>query len=101
MKSIIKVNIHSHLWSVRFLPNKLMREGDNGTCWSSKCAIDIRDDLTKTETELILTHELVHAFWVTCGRMFQEKITDEDVAEFVAWNIDEIIRIRDKILKER
>lgn len=59
-----------------------------------------RTKMSKEEIKLILTHELVHAFLGMGGRAYEENISTESVCEFIAWNIDEIIKSRDKILKE-
>lgn len=100
MKRIIKVKIGNHLWSIRFLDREQMRPGEDGTCWSCKKCIDIDSASGRNETSIILTHELVHALLATQGRCYQKKFSHEEMCEFVTWNIDEIIKIRDKVLKE-
>lgn len=101
MKDIIKVKILGHSWEVRFLERKLMYENNNGTCWSLHKAIDIATDLTLEETKFILTHEITHAILGICGRTFEDTLDHESACETVAWHIDEIIKLRDSIMKER
>ena len=98
---IIKVKIGAHLWSIRFMEPHLMRPDDNGTCWTNRKCIDIDNTMDKTETKLILMHEIVHAFLGTEGRVYQKDFDDESICEIIAWNIDEMISVRDKVLKAR
>ena len=101
MKNIIKIKILGHNWSVRFLKRNLMHEENNGTCWVLHSAIDIADDLTKEEAKFVITHELGHAILGICGRTFEKGLDHEAFCETVAFHIDEIVRVRDLIMKER
>ena len=56
---------------------------------------------TKQELELSLTHELTHALLAESGRIYKHQFNTEELCEFVAWNLEEIKRLKDKILKER
>ena len=96
---IISVKIFNHKWSVRFIDPDKMREGDIGTCWSYKRAIDIDNTLTYEEAKTILLHELTHAFLASCGDLHQDQYKEEKVCDFVAWNADEMIAVRDNVLK--
>ena len=98
---IIKVKIYDYTWSIRFLKPELMRENEYGTCWTIKRAIDIDDSLTYEEARLILGHELAHAFVAVAGKLHENDFSEEEVCDFIAWNMDAIIRIRDKILAEK
>ena len=97
----IKIKILNHIWTIRFLTRKMMHDENNGTCWILHKIIEICDDLSKEEASFILTHELVHAFMGMSGRAFEGDIPQESVCETVAWHIDEIIKVRNQILKER
>ena len=101
MKIIIKVKISSRIWSVRFLKPEQMRESEYGTCWTLKRAIDIDGTLDYEETKIILGHELVHAYLAAFGKLHNKNFDEEEVCDFITWNIDDIISVRDKILKER
>lgn len=101
MKDIIKVKIGSRVWSIRFLPENLMRENEYGTCWSLKRAIDIDASLDYEEAKIILGHELSHAYLASYGKLHNKTFDEEELCDFITWNIDEIIKVRDKIMKER
>lgn len=101
MKDIVKVKILGHSWEIRFLERKLMFDGNNGTCWHLHKAIDIATDLTPEETKFILMHEITHAFLGICGKTFETNLDHESICETVAWYIDEMIKLRDLIMKER
>lgn len=90
-----------HSWKVRFLNRKLMNDDNNGTCWCLHKSIDIADDLTKEETRFILMHEITHAILGICGRTFESNLDHESICETVAWHIDEMIKIRDLVIKKR
>ena len=96
---IVPIKIHNRKWEVRFIDPSDMRESDVGTCWSLKRVIDIDGSLDCEEAKIILTHELAHAFLTSCGDLHQESYNEEKVCDFVAWNIDEIMAIRDKVIK--
>ena len=98
---IIKFKLGNHNWRVRFLPTHLMRENENGTCWTGKRCIDIDESMDDKETKLVLTHEIVHALMATQGRVYEEGLCNESVCEFIAWNIDEIVSVRNKIMERR
>ena len=96
---IVPIKIHNHKWEVRFIDPSQMREGDIGTCWSYKRTIDIDNSLDYEGAKTILVHELTHAFLSSCGDIHQEQYNEEKVCDFVAWNVDELITVRDKVLK--
>ena len=98
---IIKVQIGNYKWSIRFLPPELMRENEYGTCWSLKRAIDIDASLDHEEAKIILGHELAHAFLTVAGKLHNKEFDEEEVCDFITWNIDQIITIRDKVLEAR
>ena len=101
MKSFIKIKILGHPWEVRFMERNLMHEGNNGTCWLLHSSIDICSDLTENETRFILTREITHAVLGISGRTFEKDMDQESVCETIAWHIDEIIAIRNQVMKER
>lgn len=101
MNNIFKVKIGNHKWSIRFLPPDLMRENEYGTCWSLKRAIDIDASLDKEEAKIILGHELSHAFLTVAGKLHNKQFDEEEVCDFITWNIDQIMSIRDYVLMER
>lgn len=96
---IIPFKIHNRKWEARFINTEQMRKGDIGTCWSYKLTIDIDNSLGYEEAKIILAHELTHAFLSSCGCTHQDKLNQENICDFVGWNIDEMIAVRDKILK--
>ena len=100
-KTIIKVKIGSRIWEIRFLDQEYMRPKEWGTCWSLKRVIDIDSSLDYEEAKIILGHELVHAYITSFGKLHKRTFSEEEVCDFVTWNIDEIMSVRDKILKER
>lgn len=97
---IVKIKLLNHIWSIRFIPPYLMKDGNDGTCHTAKRCIDIDNSMSKEEIKLILTHELVHAYLGMGGRIYEKSLDDESVCEFIAWNIDDIVRVRNKILAE-
>lgn len=100
-KFIFYAKLNNRRWAIRFIPQEAMREGDIGTCWSYKRTIDIDNSLKKEEARIILAHELAHAFLASGGDIHQEQYNEEKVCDFVAWNIDNIIQIRDEIISKR
>lgn len=100
MKDIVKIKIGSHIWSIRFVPKYLLNENAFATCYPSNLTIDIGKDYDKSLLELSLTHELTHALLAESGRIYEHQFNTEELCEFVAWNIEEIKRLKDKILKE-
>jgi len=100
-KYIFYANIGNRKWSIRFMPKELMQEDNYGTCWTLKRAIDIQNCLDRGEAEIVLAHELTHAFLAVAGKLHVEDFSEENVCDFVAWNIDNIIQIRDEIISKR
>ena len=100
MKHFIKIKIGKRNWEVRFVPKDTL-DNSYGTCWSLKRTIDIEDNLDYEETKIILGHELTHAFLTQFGQGYNNAIDREYIAEFIGWNIDEIMSIRNQVLKER
>ena len=102
MKQFIKVKLNNHKWDIRFVPKELMPVNDAwGFTYFARKTVDIRNDLDKENTELTICHEIVHALLMSHGRGFQTKFTQEDVCEFVSWNIKEVMEVTAKIMKER
>ena len=105
MRKIIKVNILGHTWKIRFLPydtlNKEVGFNALGYTFTDRKCIDVCDHYEPADTERIIAHELAHAFICGQGRTFQKKFTQEEVAEFVAWSIDEMMKVKEQIMKAR
>lgn len=99
INKIVPIRINNRKWEVRFIDPSDMRESDVGTCWSLKRIIDIDGSLDYEEAKIILTHELAHAFLASCGDVHQEQYNAEKVCDFIAWNVDEMIAIREKVLR--
>lgn len=101
LNKIIKVDIRSRKWSIRIVPRHLMPvEGADGFCHEHRCAIDIVDDLEPQAMKIVLTHELTHAFLTMAGCFEENAFKQEYVCDFVAWNVDELIKTRDEVLEE-
>ena len=103
MKSIVKVKIGKHIWSVRRLPPEDMdwqKFKMYGYTWDQHRAIDILDTLSEEDLPLVIKHEVVHALLDTQGRRYQKKFDVEEVCEFIAWNIDEINKISNEIINK-
>ena len=73
-------------------------EGALGFCYEHRCAIDVRDDLDKQTTSIVLTHELAHAFLIMAGQFEENAFKQESVCDFIAWNADELIAVRDSVM---
>lgn len=97
----IKITISSYIWVVKFLDSNQMRKNDYGTCWTLQRTIEIDNQLGYEETKIILGHELVHAYLAVYGRNNTDVMDTEDVCDFIAWNMDELIRKRNEILGKR
>ena len=100
-KFIFKIKLLGQEWKVRFLRRHLMSDENNGTCWHLKKTIDIADDLTEAEARFVLMHELTHAIFGMCGRVFDEEFSEESICETFAWHADEMIAVRDRVIRER
>ena len=101
MKDLIKTKIGRYIFNVEFVSKDFLGENTQGKCCDIIRTIYIRNDFDKGGTELVLTHELTHALLSIQGRTYQKQFELEDVCEFVAWGIDDIILARDKVIEER
>ena len=99
--NFIKFKIGNHNWEIRFITNRLMPEGAAGFTYFQRKTIDVDDSLDKENTELVVIHELTHAFLMTHGRGYQLKFSQEEVCEFVAWNIKDIYYLVNYIMAKR
>ena len=83
------VNIYGRRWDIEFVDPKEI-EGYNALCYHSLFLIKIRNDFPKRTARLRYTHEIVHAILGSQGRMFQKRYSEEDVCEFISYNIEQI-----------
>ena len=83
------MRIGNHNWTIMIVDRKEIGNCD-GLCIPSKLTIKLADDFSGEYRKIAFTHELIHAIFDEQGRYFQEKITHEDMCEFIAWNFDEI-----------
>ena len=42
-----------------------------------------------------------HTFLAVAGKLHNKEFDEEEVCDFITWNIDQIMSIRDYVLKER
>ena len=96
------VSINNHDWTVAYddpvvpvLPHNVLGR----TCFDT-LQIIMKRDLSEQALRLSLLHELAHAFLFSQGRVYQERFTQEDLCEFVAWNGPEIVGVAETITKE-
>lgn len=86
------MKIGNHDWNILFVKRALIR-GNDGQTNPDELTIKIADDFEKEEViTLTFIHELIHAIFDEQGRNYQNKITQEDLCEFIAWNFEEIQR---------
>ena len=71
-----------------------------GFCHEHRCAIDVQDDLDMQTTSIVLTHELAHAFLMMAGQFDENSFRQESVCDFIAWNADELIAVRDVVIDQ-
>lgn len=102
MKNNIKIKIAQYEWTVRFLPQRQMRnDNEYGTCFILERAIDVLDTLGREGASLILAHEISHAMLNVYGNTHQSSYDEEFLCDFISWNVDEIVRLRDYVIGQR
>ena len=91
---VIRIGLYN--WEI-LLVDKNTLEGNDGICKPNEFQILVRDDLNETATQLIIMHEVVHALLDTQGRCYQKDFNLEEVCEFVAWKLPELMEINERI----
>ena len=87
-----KVRIGCYTWQVRFVDAQELPRSDGQTRCNT-LEILIRDSLDENAKRLTFIHEVIHALLNTQGRFYQNKFTQEEVCEFIAWRFNEIQEI--------
>lgn len=85
----MKTRIGLYEWEVR-IATREETHGNDGQTRCNEFTILIADDLSLTTREIVLRHEVVHALLDTQGRVYQNKLSIEDMCEFIAWKLPEI-----------
>lgn len=96
----MKIKINNHVWEVIFFERT--DERYDGVTSESDMTIKVNKNLSKQAKKHCLIHELVHAHLDSFGfdNYVLQKMTIEQVCEFVAHNIDSIQNLANKILGE-
>ena len=91
---VIRIGLYN--WEILLVDKKEL-EGNDGICKPNEFQILVRDDLNETATHLIIMHEVVHALLDTQGRCYQKDFNLEEICEFVAWKLPELMEISERI----
>lgn len=96
---ILPIRINGWYWEIRFVSSEVIKHELGfdalGFTFVDRFTIDIVDSTNKEEVKLRLIHELTHAIICSQGRAFQNKFSQEDIANLVAWSyptINEILK---------
>ena len=84
-----KVRIGNYTWTVKFVDIQELPRSEGQTRVNT-FEILIRNSLSENTRRLTFIHEVVHALLNTQGRFYQNKFTQEEICEFVAWRFNEI-----------
>ena len=95
-KAIIEIN--NIKWEV-FI-DKSMSSDYLGITSDNEYTIRLNPNLSKQAFKPTVIHELGHAFLYSFGFKFKKEFTDEDLCEFVAMNIEQILNCYKKIERE-
>lgn len=75
-------------------------ENCDGKALPNNRLILIADDLDETATILTIRHEIVHSILGIQGRVYQKKFDVEEMCEFIAYKLPEIIDVMNHIEKK-
>ena len=97
----MEIRINDYPWwvervNVDDLPNK----SDGITLYNER-KILIRNDLDAITTECVLRHELTHAILCCQGRWSQKTFTQEEMCEFIAFQLPIINKLVEQITNKR
>lgn len=97
----MKTKINNHTWNIVFFERTTERY--DGVTNESTMTIEINKNISPQALRHSLIHELVHAYLASFGfdNYVLQKMTIEQVCEFVAHNGDNIINDANKILGEK
>ena len=90
--------INDYKWTLMFVDVAELPEKTDGTTLYNERTILIRNDLNRITTGIVIRHELTHAILCTQGRWSQNNFNQEDVCEFVGFQLPTINRITKGIL---
>ena len=100
MKNMNKyIVINGYKWSIKFVDVEELPNQTDGVTKYNDRQILIRNDLDTTTTKCVLRHELTHAVLCTQGRWLQKKFTQEEVCEFVGFQLPTIYELSEKVMK--
>ena len=96
-----KIKILGQDYTVKFentRTEEILKSADGECRWYKK-EIIIDDELQPIEHKNhIIKHEIIHAFFAESGlRKYKE---DEDIVDWIAWNIDKIKKVIDEVVNE-
>ena len=95
------VKINGHCWDVKFVNSEDEYLKGKRLGWTDTYNRVIRIDksLDNESIKIVLIHELTHAILDSQGRGRQDNFSQEDVADFVSWNLDELSRLLEELYK--
>ena len=96
-----KINILGQDYTVKFENTRtenVLKNADGECRWFKK-EIIIDDELElKEHKKHVIKHEIIHAFFAESGlRKYKE---DEDIVDWIAWNIDKIHKVINEVISE-
>jgi len=93
-----KISIQGYKWTVSFVDVSELPKATDGTTLYNERRILIRNDLDEVTTECVLRHELTHAVLCIQGRWCQKTFTQEEMCEFIGFQIPTINKLVKKVL---
>ena len=96
------VNINGHFWDIKFVNSgdEYLKSERLGWTDTYNRVIRIDKSLDNESSRIVLIHELTHAFLDSQGRGRQDNFTQEELADFIGWNFDEITSILLEVLNK-
>ena len=91
-----KIVINGFKWTVYFVDISKLPEQSDGITMYNERKILVRKDLDKETTKCVLRHEITHAVLCTQGRWSQKTFKQEEMCEFIAFNLDLINKLVEK-----
>lgn len=95
-----RIKIYEFSWEVKFIDVKELPPKTDGVTLYNERIILIRNDLNAITTQCVLRHELTHAILCMQGRWMQKTFSQEEVCEFIAFNLPLIDKLQKEILED-
>lgn len=98
----MKIIINNVEWDFNFVPSVCLPANYYGQCCEEELTINVLENMSPQRQRFTIIHELIHAIIHSQGRAYTwEDMNEENVCEFIAWNLDTINSLVDYIEEHR